>query len=54
MSGGRANVSYVKGIHNIKAGITYEDTILTEQDIVRDRRSHVSLESSRRSAAGMH
>ncbi len=30
--GGRANVSYVKGIHNIKAGITYEDTILTEQD----------------------
>jgi hypothetical protein len=30
--GGRADVSYVKGIHNIKAGITYEDTILTEQD----------------------
>jgi hypothetical protein len=28
----RADVSYVKGIHNIKAGITYEDTILTEQD----------------------
>ena len=30
--GVRANVSYVKGIHNIKAGITYEDTILTEKD----------------------
>ncbi len=30
--GGRANLSYVKGIHNIKAGIVYEDTILTEQD----------------------
>jgi len=30
--GGRANLSYVKGIHNIKAGIVYEDTILTERD----------------------
>jgi hypothetical protein len=30
--GGRANLSYLKGIHNIKAGIVYEDTILTEQD----------------------
>ncbi len=30
--GARANISYVKGIHNIKAGITYEDTILTEKD----------------------
>ena len=30
--GARANVSYVKGIHNIKAGVTYEDTILTEKD----------------------
>ena len=28
----RANLSYVKGIHNIKAGVTYEDTILTEGD----------------------
>ena len=28
----RANVSYTKGIHNIKAGITYEDTFLTEAD----------------------
>jgi Carboxypeptidase regulatory-like domain/TonB-dependent Receptor Plug Domain len=31
-AGGRANVSYLKGIHNIKAGIVYEDTILTERD----------------------
>ncbi len=30
--GGRASISYVKGIHNIKTGITYEDTILTEKD----------------------
>ncbi len=30
--GVRANVSYVKGIHNIKAGITWEDTIITERD----------------------
>jgi len=30
--GGRASISYSKGIHNIKAGITYEDTILTERD----------------------
>jgi Carboxypeptidase regulatory-like domain/TonB-dependent Receptor Plug Domain len=30
--GGRASLSYLKGIHNIKAGIVYEDTILTEQD----------------------
>ncbi len=28
----RANVSYTKGVHNIKAGVTYEDTILTEAD----------------------
>jgi hypothetical protein len=28
----RGSVSIVKGIHNIKAGITYEDTILTEND----------------------
>jgi hypothetical protein len=28
----RTNVSYIKGIHNIKAGITYEDTIITEKD----------------------
>jgi len=28
----RADVSYIKGIHNIKAGVTYEDTILTEKD----------------------
>jgi Carboxypeptidase regulatory-like domain/TonB-dependent Receptor Plug Domain len=28
----RTDLSYVKGIHNLKAGITYEDTILTEKD----------------------
>jgi len=28
----RANVSYVKGIHNFKAGVTYSSTILTEKD----------------------
>ena len=28
----RTSVSYIKGIHNIKAGITYSDTILTEKD----------------------
>ena len=28
----RTNISYVKGIHNIKAGVTYQDTLLTEQD----------------------
>jgi hypothetical protein len=31
-AGLRANVSYVKGIHNIKAGVTYEQTFLTEDD----------------------
>jgi hypothetical protein len=28
----RGEVSYVNGINNIKAGVTYEDTILTEKD----------------------
>jgi hypothetical protein len=31
-TGLRTNVSYAKGIHNVKAGITYTDTILTEKD----------------------
>ena len=31
-AGGRASLSYVKGIHNIKAGVTYEQTFLTEHD----------------------
>ncbi|MGH9740120.1 MAG: TonB-dependent receptor [Candidatus Acidiferrales bacterium] len=31
-AGGRASVSYVKGIHNIKAGISYEQTELNEND----------------------
>ena len=31
-AGIRSELSYVKGIHNIKAGITYEQTFLTEND----------------------
>jgi hypothetical protein len=31
-AGARANVSYVKGIHNIKAGVIYEQTVLREHD----------------------
>jgi hypothetical protein len=31
-AGARANISYVKGIHNIKAGVTYEQTVLREHD----------------------
>ena len=30
--GVRSDLSYVRGIHNIKAGITYEQTLLTEHD----------------------
>src|SRR6267154_2609832 len=30
--GVRSDVSYVKGIHNLKAGATYQDTFLTEKD----------------------
>src|SRR5258708_40101459 len=31
-TGIRSNVSYVKGIHNLKAGVTYTQTFLTERD----------------------
>ena len=31
-SGLRSDVSYVKGIHNLKAGVTYEQTFLNETD----------------------
>ena len=31
-AGTRADISYVKGIHNIKAGITYQQWFLTEND----------------------
>ena len=31
-AGVRSDISYVKGMHNIKAGITYEQTFLTEND----------------------
>jgi hypothetical protein len=31
-AGLRGDISYVKGIHNIKAGVTYQQTFLTEND----------------------
>jgi Carboxypeptidase regulatory-like domain/TonB-dependent Receptor Plug Domain len=31
-AGARASMSYVKGIHNVKAGAVYQQTILTEHD----------------------
>jgi hypothetical protein len=31
-AGGRAEVSYVKGVHNLKAGVFFEHTFLTEDD----------------------
>jgi Carboxypeptidase regulatory-like domain/TonB-dependent Receptor Plug Domain len=31
-AGVRSSVSYVKGIHNVKGGVTYEHTFLTERD----------------------
>jgi hypothetical protein len=31
-AGVRSDISYVKGMHNFKAGITYEQTLLTEKD----------------------
>jgi hypothetical protein len=31
-AGARSDISYVKGIHNIKAGVLYEQTFLTEKD----------------------
>ncbi len=31
-AGARSDISYAKGIHNVKAGITYEQTFLTEKD----------------------
>jgi hypothetical protein len=30
--GGRTSLAYVKGIHNLKAGVTYQHTFLTEKD----------------------
>ena len=31
-AGARSDISYVRGIHNIKAGVTYQQTFLTEND----------------------
>ena len=33
------DISYVKGINQIKAGVIYEQTFLNENDTARDRRS---------------
>ncbi len=32
--GVRSNIAYVKGVHNLKAGVTYEHTFLTENDSI--------------------
>ena len=39
-AGARADVAYVKGINNIKAGVVFEHTLLTEDDSFGARRSH--------------
>ena len=31
-AGARSDISYVKGVHNLKAGVTYQQTFLTEKD----------------------
>jgi hypothetical protein len=31
-AGARSDISYVKGIHNVKTGVTYQQTFLTEND----------------------
>ena len=60
-----ANVSYVKGIHNIKVGVTYSDTILTENDtfgivdptanaVCLNRRRKSRPESAADQSAGVH
>ena len=33
-AGIRSNISYVKGIHNVKAGLTYQQTFLNENDTI--------------------
>jgi hypothetical protein len=33
-AGLRSDISYVKGIHNLKAGVTYEQTLLNENDSI--------------------
>ena len=40
-AGLRSDLSYVKGIHNIKIGAVYQQTFLDEQDSSRHRRSNV-------------
>ena len=38
-AGLRSDISYVKGIHNLKAGATYQQTFLDENTRLRNRRS---------------
>ena len=33
-AGVRSDISYVRGINNIKAGVTYEHTFLNENDTI--------------------
>ncbi len=33
-AGTRSNISYVKGVHNVKAGLTYQQTFLNENDTI--------------------
>ena len=39
-AGARADFTYAKGIHNIKAGISYTQTFLNENDQLGHCRSH--------------
>ena len=42
-AGLRSDVSYVKGIHNMKAGATYQQTFLDENNQIRNCRSDAQL-----------
>ena len=39
-AGAHADVAYVRGIHNLKAGVNFQHTLLAKR-FVRDRRSHL-------------
>ncbi len=56
-AGALANVTYTKGIHNIKAGITYEQTFLNENDqlgIVDPTLNSPCVDADGRPAARFH
>ena len=42
-AGVRSDISYVKGIHNLKAGVTYQQTFLDENNQLRHRGSDIQL-----------